>query len=108
MPPTKLQLISEFLASADEGDVDPRAAKLLSEVSAAVDDTGKPGELVIKIKVRKEGKHAAVKVELSAKRPQAPHREEPFYFTEDGTLSREDTRQLTLDKIATPRLVNPS
>jgi hypothetical protein len=108
MPPKPLQLISEFLAAADEGDVDPKAAKLLAEVSSAVDDTGKPGELTIKIKVRKEGKHAAVKVELTAKRPQAPHREEPFYFTEDGSLSREDTRQLTLETLAKPRIVNPS
>jgi hypothetical protein len=101
-------LISEFLATADEGDVDPKAARLLAEVAQAVDDTGRPGEVTIKIKVRKEGKHAAVKVEVLAKRPQAPHREEPMYFTAEGGLSREDHKQLTLTAIAPPKLVNPS
>lgn len=105
MPPTKPLLVSELLATADEGEVDPKIAKLLQEVSAAVDDTGRPGEVTIKIKVRKEGKHAAVKIEYTGKRPQAPHREEPYYFQEDGTLSREDARQLKLTSLDKPRIV---
>jgi hypothetical protein len=91
-PPTAASLIAEL----DEGQIDGQATDLLRQVVEAVEATGKEGKLTITIKVRKEGKIAAVGGEVKAQVPQPSTREMLYHFTPEGRLSRDDPRQVPL------------
>jgi hypothetical protein len=72
----------------------------LAEIVAAVKATGKPGEMIIKIKVKapKAGGTAYLMVEdsLSVKTPKLDHGDTVFFHTKDGGLSRQDQTQQEL------------
>jgi len=72
--------------------------KLISEVTAAVLDTGKPGKVTITIEVKRNGENrVALTPEVKAKIPQHSMGQSIFYADADGgDLSRQDPRQKNL------------
>jgi len=76
-------------------------AKLI-EVSEAVQETGKVGEITLKLKLKKSGEFAAVVADVRVNRPEHPTPETSFFFGAKG-LQRDDPKQLHLKNLpATP------
>lgn len=89
---------AEFVTDLDHGKINQHLTEQLAKVVAAVEDTGKQGELIIRLLVKKEGKMAVVGVEIKAKAPQHPLHGTLFYIGDNGELLREDPRRTMKDK----------
>lgn len=91
-----MKLITDILREARKGVVAVRASDLLAEVVRAVDETGKAGEVVIKIKVKPErggGSAKELSFEVKSKRPEQDMPAAMFYSDGDGDLHRSDPTQ---------------
>jgi len=82
----------------DYGRVNTRLGEELKQLSAAVDDTGNQGTMVVTLKVTKEGKHAKIDVASKLTVPKEGLHGTLFHFGPkgDGTLTRDDPRQMNL------------
>ena len=70
----------------------------LSELVLAVDQTGKPGSITLKIDIRRATAGAmAVKGKVSIKKPEQPAFEALLFPTPEGNLLAEDPRQQRLE-----------
>lgn len=66
----------------------------LAEVVEAVIDTRKPGELMIKLKVKPNGEDSVlIADEIKAKVPEPVRGDSVFFVTSGGSLVRQDPRQ---------------
>jgi ribosomal protein S28E/S33 len=88
--------ITDVLRDIRKGRAVDQATRLLAEVVRAVDETGKPGELLLKIKVKPEkggGSQKTITCEVKGKVPQQDIPEAVFFSDPDGDLHRTDPSQ---------------
>lgn len=93
-----------FITEIDYGNVNAKFGEKLSKLIAAVNDTGRSGEMTVKIAVKKEGTMAVVTASSTSKIPEHPLNGSMFFFGEGGSLHREDPRQLKLKNLEKPTL----
>lgn len=88
--------ITDVLRDIRRGRAVEQATRLLAEVVRAVDETGKAGEVTIKMKVKPEkggGSQKTITCEVKAKKPEADIPEAVFFSDPDGDLHRTDPAQ---------------
>ncbi len=99
----KRQSIAEFLANSVP-DFAEEATDALNDLVHATTETGKAGELVIKIKMKPIGGKAGqmeLDVDVKAKLPEPTRGKTLLFATPDNNLQRTDPRQQSLDGIRT-------
>lgn len=86
------------------GQLHDELTKNLHELTKACSETGKVGELVLKIKL-KPGKAGQMEIvdEIKTKLPEFERGSTILFTTPEGNLQREDPRQMSLDGL---RVVN--
>ncbi len=91
--------ITETLERLRGGQMLDEASEKLAEIVRAVDVTGKAGELVIKLQVKKLSRSGALEVidKVTAKVPEESPITTMMYPTPEGNLITEDPRQQKLD-----------
>jgi hypothetical protein len=92
--------ITDILREIRRGRAVDQATRLLSEVVLAVDETGKPGEVTITIKVKpaKEGgSEKTLQAIVKAKVPNADIPEAVFFSDQSGDLHRADPAQSEME-----------
>lgn len=89
---------SEFITDLDHGQINQALSDKLAEVVAAVADTGKDGELTIKLTIKREGKMATVGCTAKTKVPEHALHGTLFYFGQSG-LVRDDPKQISLPSV---------
>lgn len=91
---------TQVLAELRGGLVQIELTKELAEVVEAVQESGRPGSLSVKLTLRPKGKanrEIHVAATYSSKRPPAPDTEEPsIFFADRGALVRDDPMQREL------------
>jgi len=91
---------NQFLAEQRNGQTHAELSDALNELVAAVEEQGKAGELVLRIKVKPAGKVAAgtviVEDEIKMKPPAGERSASIFFVTSDNNLSRKDPYQQEL------------
>jgi ribosomal protein S28E/S33 len=88
--------ITDILREIRKGRAVDLASQRMAEIVQAVDETGKPGELTITIKVKPEkggGSQKVIQVAVKAKIPEVDLPEGVFFSDEDGDLHRTDPAQ---------------
>lgn len=92
-----------FLMDLSHGDVNRELTDRLKKIVQAVEETGKVGTLSLKFNVKKEGTMAVVHCDATVKLPEPPMPGTMFFFGKDeGTLCREDPRQMSLKEVFNP------
>lgn len=91
--------ITETLERLRGGQMLDEASEKLAEIVRAVGVTGKAGELVIKLQVKKLSRSGALEVidKVTAKVPEESPITTMMYPTPEGNLITEDPRQQKLD-----------
>jgi ribosomal protein S28E/S33 len=88
--------ITDILREIRKGRAVDLASQRMAEIVQAVDETGKPGELTITIKVKPEkggGSQKVIQVAVKAKIPEVDLPEGVFFSDGDGDLHRTDPAQ---------------
>ncbi len=88
--------ITDVLRDIRRGRAVDQATRLLAEIVRAVDETHKPGELTIKIKVKPDkdgGSGKTLVCEVKAKKPEIDIPEAIFFSDPHGDLHRSDPEQ---------------
>lgn len=88
--------ITDILRDIRKGRAVDLASQRLAEIVQAVDETGKPGELTITMKVKPEkggGSQKSIAVSVKAKIPEVDLPEGVFFSDADGDLHRTDPQQ---------------
>lgn len=91
-----MKLITDILREIRNGRVVEVASEKLAEVTRAVMETGKAGDVTLKISVKPNGKGdnaVIVSVKLTHKTPQGDLPDAIFFSDEDGSLLRNDPTQ---------------
>jgi hypothetical protein len=80
------------------GRVAEQLTDALDQIVQAVRITGKPGKLSVTFSIKPSGENGlAISTKVDAKPPTADVGEAFFFLTQDGGLSRTDTRQRELE-----------
>lgn len=90
---------TEMLSGLQRGVVADEAATELAEVTRAVRETGKKGQVILKLTIAPyKGNDEIVNVtgEVSSKIPKPDPAASVFYFSDDGQLTRDDPNALPL------------
>lgn len=88
------QNLAELLQSLASGRTMQSAADAMREIVAAVQETGKTGELTIKLKFSKNSENSVtVKDDIKVKVPEMARGASVFYVTADGRMQRNDPEQ---------------
>lgn len=96
MPEREIRPFTEFLAEQRNGVLAMEMSAALNELVQAVETTGKPGTLTLKLTVKQpKDKQGAVLVSdlLTLKSPES-HLEVFFFVDGDSNLSRQNSHQL--------------
>lgn len=94
-----IQTLMEMRAGAAAAD----CSRKLSELVAAIMETGKKGELVLKVNITPSrlnlGRVTEVEIEHTCKisKPEHSTGRSIFFTTEEGTLTREDPNQMAFE-----------
>ncbi|EJW12753.1 hypothetical protein A33M_1723 [Rhodovulum sp. PH10] len=95
-----MKLITDILREYRRGAPVALATALLAEVVRAVDETGKAGEVTIKLKV-KPSEHGSTEksllVSVTSKKPVPEMQPAVFFSDADGDLHRVDPSQREMD-----------
>lgn len=78
------------------GQTVTEASSDLAELVKKVQETGRPGELILKLKIRPsaDGESVGIEDEVSTKMPRKAKKATTFYYADDdGSLSRENPNQ---------------
>ncbi|MCH7703871.1 MAG: ATP-dependent 6-phosphofructokinase [Planctomycetes bacterium] len=78
---------SAFITDLAHGDINQKLTAALVEVTNAVEETGKVGELSVKFVLKKEGKMAIVAVDLKKKVPEHPMHGTLFYIGDNDSMA---------------------
>lgn len=90
--------IQEILSSLNNGSLFSDASDQLAALVVAVDQTGKSGKLIIEIGLRKlNGVTMAATGKVSVHKPAEPALETLLFPTPEGSLLRQDPRQMDLN-----------
>lgn len=95
-----MRLITDILREYRKGTVVSLATSLLAEVVRAVDETGKAGEVTIKIKINpsKDGSAEKTLVATVAHKKPIPEMQPAIFFSDkDGDLHRVDPAQREME-----------
>lgn len=95
-----MRLVTDILREYRRGAAVNLATALLAEVVRAVDETGKPGEVTIKLKVKPSEHGSAEKTLLAtvtSKKPIPEMQPAVFFSDADGDLHRVDPAQREMD-----------
>lgn len=101
---------TDVLRDIRKGRVVEAASEELAEVVRAVLDTGKAGEITLKLAVKPQGKGdnaVIVSAKLTAKKPQATLPDALFFADLDGDLLRDDPTQQRIFADATGERMDP-
>lgn len=93
---------SAILEELAHGDVNRHASEKLTEVVQAVDATGKKGRIVISLNVTKEGGRCVLEADIKTTKPELSTAPTMFFFGREGSILRDDPRQLDLKTIYKP------
>lgn len=85
-----------FLMELGHGKANARLTDRLAEVVQGVEATGLKGKLVVTFDVHKKGDVAIVTVEDKSTIPQHPYDGSVFFFGHQGSLVRNDPKQMDL------------
>lgn len=101
MEPTQQNAFMMFLSEIRKGALVTEATEKMANVIASIKDTGKPGELVVKIKFSPSpnGETILVADDVKIKRPERAKKLTTFFPTEENFLTRTNPEQpeLTLN-----------
>jgi hypothetical protein len=100
--PHEAPSFSEFITDLDHGRIDQEATERLAELTRAVQETKKVGELTLKLSLKFESGRAIVVPEIKIKKPQHGLLGTLFYVGENGELLRDDPKQEVMKEILTP------
>lgn len=89
----------ELVETIGHGCFKDKVESLLGELVDAVKETGKDGQLTIKLKLKKAGEHCSVKADATITRPQHPTPESVFFFGQKGRIHRDNPRQTRLKQV---------
>lgn len=98
--------ITDILRDYRNGKLADYASRIFNECTRAVDETGKVGEVTIKIKIKPEKGGGSLKnlvATVTMKRPEPDIPEAVFYSDADGNLHRADPNQAEMFKDANER-----
>lgn len=87
---------AEWLTEFNHGELNQQLGERLKEVAAAVSETQKAGEIVLKISIKEAGRKALVTPEIKSKVPKDAAPSAMFYFRDDGSLTPHDPKQLAI------------
>lgn len=100
---------SDVLRDLRGGMAADEATDALARVVRMVEETGKPGELTIKLTVRRASKAAlTIRDLITTKLPKEDGNETLMFASTEGSLLREDPRQAKLDLKMAPGVVAPT
>ena len=98
---TAIRPFTDTLREIRNGDTQEELAVMLNQVVAAVRETGKVGELTLKLKIKPAGSGVVNVVQIedtvTAKMPELPRPSTLFFPTEDNNLQRTDPRQRSME-----------
>jgi len=103
----QIRPFAELLTILDRGSVHAEASRCLHDLTNAVADTGKAGNLVIKVEVKPlkgSDDQLLVTAQVASKMPKSEAAASLFYRDASGNLTRNDPKQLALDGL---RVVEP-
>jgi hypothetical protein len=107
MPRPFFEVLRELRAGKTNDDL----AENLAQILAAVRQTGKSGELTLKLKVKPPraggGTYCMIEDSIATKIPKLDHGDTVFFHTADGGLSRQDPSQQELKFVAVPNGAGP-
>ena len=89
----------EFITEIDNGKLFLQLSEAVEQIAAAVNEHSSSGELKLTLKFTKQGQVCKVEPKWDAKIPHEPVLPTPFYFDPHKGISREDHRQLTLQRL---------
>lgn len=92
--------ITDVLREIRGGKAVKTLSRMFAEVVLAVDETGKPGELTIKLKVKPEKGGGSAKVISCVANAKKPHDDIPeaiFFSDAEGDLHRSDPAQAEMN-----------
>ncbi|MCG9105604.1 hypothetical protein LH433_02385 [Laribacter hongkongensis] len=92
--------ITDILHELRRGDLVDEASDALKEVVTAVEQTGKAGELTLKLIVKPASKGTGTMViadKLTKKMPELPRGETIMFSTPEGNLQTSDPRQKIME-----------
>lgn len=100
---TRRKPFTDFLKQVDFGNLEQEATDALQDIVHASTQTGKAGELIIKIKLKPIGTTGQVELEadVKAKVPQPTRGKTLMFATPDNNLQRENPKQTTLEGLRT-------
>jgi len=97
---TRPDLFAFTMSQLRNGSAGVEASELLNECVTRARETGKPAELLIKIKIKPDGAGAGqyfLEDTISNKLPKQERSKTLFFGTPDGNLQRNDPNQRSLD-----------
>jgi hypothetical protein len=98
-----MKLITDILREYRNGRLADFASRQLNECVRAVDETGKPGEITITLKIKPEkggGSQKTITAGIKTKLPQPDMPEAVFFSDKQGDLHRADPNQNEMFKEA--------
>lgn len=92
---TPTQGFTPLLESANYGQLKERVDKKLRELIEAIEQTGKGGEITLKVAIKPQRSTGAVEVtgDVTIKKPEPPQRASLYFITPEYNLSRHDQQQ---------------
>jgi len=101
-PIIKARSIGETLRMLQQGAFEAECTEKLNGVVRSVEDTGKPGQLTIVIKFKKNGATLSVASKVTDKVPEKEPDPDVFWSTAEGALTTANPKQQNLDlRVAT-------
>lgn len=95
-----MQLFSDAIRQIAGGSLNQEAGEALAALVHAVDDQGKGGELVLRLKLKPGGYKSGtlnVSYQVDCKKPVAPPTTQTMWPTPEGNLLPQDPRQQELN-----------
>lgn len=91
---------ADFIRETNRGATHQELSEYLQQLTAAVNDTGKKGSLVLRIDVAPMGDAFSVSDKIVLKLPEHERGASTYFRTSDNNLVRTDPRQLQFESLA--------
>lgn len=103
----QIRPFAELLTLLDHGAAHAEASRVLHDLSNAVRDTGKAGNMTIRVELKPlkgSTSQLVVSAQVGSKLPKSEPAAAVFFIDDDGNLTRNDPKQLSIDGL---RVVEP-